>query len=300
MSGPTLIPIPQSPIGTLEQSSGRIIMGREWYRFFGLLQSALGGSSDIVSDTNEQLPSAEQLIGDTFTLIASALTDAGGIALAARSAADDLQRRVMDLESRLSGFAEMPLDRIAALEAMMPGPVTLGTIAAQNANAVTITGGTAVGLTVLSVTLSTNADLPITITNSNAGGAATSVFKAANGTATAQFAILGHSYTLSGMYAADGAVVTNDLGTISIITQSNKSVFVGVNNTKVVEWSAAAQIMSIPFRLKSYTVATLPAGTEGDTAYVTDATAPTYLGALTGGGAVRAPVFYNNAAWVSG
>jgi hypothetical protein len=48
-----------------------------------------------------------------------------------------------------------------------------------------------------------------------------------------------------------------------------------------------------------YTVATLPAGTVGDRAYVTDATGPTYLGTLTGGGAVTCPVFYNGAAWVS-
>ena len=51
--------------------------------------------------------------------------------------------------------------------------------------------------------------------------------------------------------------------------------------------------------LKGYTVATLPAGTVGMTAYVTDATAPTYLGTLTGGGAVVCPVFYNGSAWVS-
>lgn len=52
-------------------------------------------------------------------------------------------------------------------------------------------------------------------------------------------------------------------------------------------------------RLKGYTVATLPVGVEGDRAYVTDATAPTYLGALTGGGTVKCPVFYNGTAWVS-
>ena len=52
-------------------------------------------------------------------------------------------------------------------------------------------------------------------------------------------------------------------------------------------------------RKMGYTVATLPSGVVGDTAYVTDATAPTYLGALTGGGAVTCPVFYNGAAWVS-
>ena len=52
-----------------------------------------------------------------------------------------------------------------------------------------------------------------------------------------------------------------------------------------------------------FTVATLPTvaqgATLGDRAYVTDATAPTYNGALTGGGAVRVGVFYNGTAWVS-
>lgn len=48
-----------------------------------------------------------------------------------------------------------------------------------------------------------------------------------------------------------------------------------------------------------YTVAGLPAGVIGMRAYVTDATAPTYLGALTGGGTVKCPVFHNGTAWVS-
>ena len=56
---------------------------------------------------------------------------------------------------------------------------------------------------------------------------------------------------------------------------------------------------SDPVLLQGYTVATLPTGVTGMTAYVTDATAPTYLGALTGGGAVTCPVFYNGTAWVS-
>jgi hypothetical protein len=52
-----------------------------------------------------------------------------------------------------------------------------------------------------------------------------------------------------------------------------------------------------------FTVATLPAASaalKGARAFVTDATAPTYLGALTGGGAVCCPVFCNGSAWVSG
>lgn len=54
------------------------------------------------------------------------------------------------------------------------------------------------------------------------------------------------------------------------------------------------------FRLRSYTVSTLPAaGNIGRRAMVSDATAPTYGGALTGSGAVKIPVFDNGAAWVS-
>lgn len=52
-------------------------------------------------------------------------------------------------------------------------------------------------------------------------------------------------------------------------------------------------------RLKGYTVATLPAGTQGDTAFVTDALAPSYLGLLTGGGSTVTSVFYNGTAWVA-
>jgi hypothetical protein len=48
-----------------------------------------------------------------------------------------------------------------------------------------------------------------------------------------------------------------------------------------------------------YTVATLPAGTVGQRAYVTDALAPTFLGVLTGGGAVVTPVFRNATVWVA-
>lgn len=49
----------------------------------------------------------------------------------------------------------------------------------------------------------------------------------------------------------------------------------------------------------TYTVSTLPTGVLNDRAIVSDATAPTYLGALVGGGAVMTPVWYNGTSWVS-
>jgi len=52
-------------------------------------------------------------------------------------------------------------------------------------------------------------------------------------------------------------------------------------------------------RLKGYTVATLPAGTIGDTAYCTDLLSPTFMGVATGGGAVVGKVFFNGTNWIT-
>ena len=49
-----------------------------------------------------------------------------------------------------------------------------------------------------------------------------------------------------------------------------------------------------------YTVGSLPAGTIGMRSYVTDAVAPLFLAALTGGGSEVCPVFHNGTAWVAG
>ena len=56
---------------------------------------------------------------------------------------------------------------------------------------------------------------------------------------------------------------------------------------------------TVPIQLQGYTVATLPAGTVGDTAYVTDALAPVYGAAVTPGGAVTIPVFYDGTNWIT-
>lgn len=53
-------------------------------------------------------------------------------------------------------------------------------------------------------------------------------------------------------------------------------------------------------QLQGYTVATLPAGTQGMTAFVTDALAPMWNATLVGGGAVVCKAFYNGTTWVAG
>ena len=64
---------------------------------------------------------------------------------------------------------------------------------------------------------------------------------------------------------------------------------------------ATSFTMSGYFSPGVYTVANLPTGVPtGARATVSDATSPTFLGSLTGGGTVTCPVFYNGSAWVAG
>ena len=63
-------------------------------------------------------------------------------------------------------------------------------------------------------------------------------------------------------------------------------------------WDNGAFSVARTISTGGYTVATLPAGTVGQRAYVTDALAPAYGVAVAGAGAVTIPVFYNGAAWI--
>lgn len=94
----------------------------------------------------------------------------------------------------------------------------------------------------------------------------------------------GSVYDLQYINSAGSAVVQNPTGTTNLnfggsITASTGTFFG-------------------PVRLAGYTVATLPAGTQGDTAYVTDALAPSFLTIVVGGGSTVAPVFFNGTNWV--
>lgn len=63
--------------------------------------------------------------------------------------------------------------------------------------------------------------------------------------------------------------------------------------------STTAITADLPVVLKAYTVATLPTGVVGMTAYVSDALAPAYLTPVVGGGAIKTPVFYDGTNWVA-
>ena len=99
-------------------------------------------------------------------------------------------------------------------------------------------------------------------------------------------------------YVNDGTSTTEDA---SVITGVQKAGTLTDITTVSGDGLAVTGTLSATTTINTggYTVATLPAGVTGARCYVTDATGPTYAAALTGGGAVVVPVFYNGAAWVS-
>lgn len=80
------------------------------------------------------------------------------------------------------------------------------------------------------------------------------------------------------------------------------SIRVADSVTRRLALSAAGVTIDRAALLPGYTVSTLPtcnSGMTGALAYVSDATTPTYNATLTGGGAVKIPVFCNGTAWTA-
>ena len=95
----------------------------------------------------------------------------------------------------------------------------------------------------------------------------------------------------SDLFLAEGGVINWDNGDVTITQTGNTLAFAG---------ATTAYTFDSPIRLKGYTVAGLPTGTIGDTAYVTDALAPTFGATVVGGGAVTIKVFYDGTNWIVG
>jgi hypothetical protein len=87
--------------------------------------------------------------------------------------------------------------------------------------------------------------------------------------------------------------------TNTIVIGSN-AVGLGSNTTVIGNSSTTSAKIFGAVSTSGYTVATLPAGSTGMRAYVTDAVTPSFLADVVGGGSVVTPVFYNGSAWVAG
>lgn len=112
---------------------------------------------------------------------------------------------------------------------------------------------------------------------------------------------VGGSYTVTGGIGGAGATTNGSGGSITL---NGGAVGAGAGTGGAIgivdlQTTGGVTRHGGVVRLKGYTVATLPAGTQGDTAFVTDLLTPTFLTAAVGGGAVVGPVFYNGTAWVS-
>ena len=88
---------------------------------------------------------------------------------------------------------------------------------------------------------------------------------------------------------------------MNVCTYSRLKVFdtQGINNRFKTLFDASCHLLANQNKLPTYTVSTLPTGTVGDIAYVTDANSPTYGATLVGGGSTITIAFFNGTNWTA-
>jgi hypothetical protein len=105
-----------------------------------------------------------------------------------------------------------------------------------------------------------------------------------------------------GFFTRDGVAIVEILGldgTGGVVgTDTNHDLILRRSNIEKARLTTTGVIVTGVVTTSGYTVATLPTGVVGMTAYVTNATAPTYLATVVGGGSVVTPVFFNGTNWV--
>lgn len=100
-----------------------------------------------------------------------------------------------------------------------------------------------------------------------------------------------------------GLVVTNEDGSVTAMIARKDQFELRDQRLVVGSYFADFKVTGYvgfqsPIRLKGYTVGTLPTGTQGDTAFVTDALTPVSLATVVGGGSAVVKVFYDGTNWI--
>jgi hypothetical protein len=134
---------------------------------------------------------------------------------------------------------------------------------------------------------------PFGIKSNTSGDALALVGRTSGDISTITFRNAGDSSTL--------AQIINDsaLG-LSLVTTTAVPLLFKINSVLKLTVDVARISFAIPMSLKAYTVATLPAGTIGDMAYVTDgALGLGFRTIVTGGGTGKYVVFYDGTNWVN-
>lgn len=102
------------------------------------------------------------------------------------------------------------------------------------------------------------------------------------------------------LFTVGNGVDSSNKSNAFVMLKNGTATLPSLTNTLIQAETTGKVIITKEYINRTFTVATLPTPASGVAyATVTDATAPTYLGALTGGGSVVCPVFYNGTAWVS-
>lgn len=115
--------------------------------------------------------------------------------------------------------------------------------------------------------------------------------------------ILGGNVELAGAFSTAGAfnIVLNATANTNIILPITGTVATLAGTELLTNKTIVGDFAcTVPIELREYTVGTLPTGKTGDFAFVTDASAPTFLTAVVGGGSIVCPVFYDGNDWVAG
>ena len=108
----------------------------------------------------------------------------------------------------------------------------------------------------------------------------------------------------SGATNADGTELLHHTSDTYLINRENGNIiFFGSSERGRIDsakkLTMLGEIQGTIIKTSGYTVATLPAGTVGQRAYITDGLTPSYLGVAVGGGAVTCPVFFDGTNWIT-
>jgi hypothetical protein len=141
--------------------------------------------------------------------------------------------------------------------------------------------------------------------NNSAVGIETLRYSVSGSNNTAIGAIAGAFFTGSGSLTTVSQGVFVGSYTVALANNSINEIVIGCNtvgagsNTATLgNTNITKTVLRGVVQMQGYTVATLPTGAVGMTAYVTNALAPTPLATVVGGGAVVVRVFHNGTNWI--
>ena len=284
----TQIPAPRVPL--LNAKTGAVSM--EWFLWFNNIYTITGAGVAVTPVINggtglNTIPTNGQLlIGNGTGYALGTLTASTGITVTNGAGTITVTNSLPDLTVVLTG----------AGTTVVTGTYPNFTITSNDAFVGT---GTSVGWTGGIVSVATPTTTPAFTVAGTSGG----VPYFSSGTTWASSGALTANNLVLGGGAGAAPTVLGSLGTTTTVLHGNAAgapTFGAVSLTADV--SGILPVANGGNGLgAAYTVATLPAaGTQGRRSWVTDALAPVFLAAPTGGGAVVCPVFDNGTAWVVG